>query len=138
VRNALPQHIGGTRCCSAASLRNVRRLSGLCDDPVGGLIAPFLEVVEMELHVRVSRVRRAYRIVRLAVFAQLVSVGVWLEACVLLCGSWRTAIGYLASSECEGLVCATSSCSEHQHCGDCRSKSAYWPFSRRRWNMLTL
>jgi hypothetical protein len=83
------------------------------------------------LHVCVSRVWRADRVVWLAVFAQLAGVGVWLEACVLLCGSGCTAIGYLAASECEGLVCAAPSGSKRQNGGDCRIKSAYMAFLQK-------
>jgi hypothetical protein len=72
------EHVRGARRLTSTS--DARRFLCPCDDEVGYLIAPFVKVFEMVLHVGVSGMRRADRVMRLAVFAKYASVGVWLEA----------------------------------------------------------
>jgi hypothetical protein len=58
------------------------------DYPCSGLVAPFVEVVEMERHFRVVGLWRAYGIVGLAVLAEYAGVGVGREVRVLLRVAW--------------------------------------------------
>jgi hypothetical protein len=80
------EHVRGARRLTSTS--DARRFLCPCDDEVGYLIAPF----EMVLHVGVSGMRRADRVMRLAVFAKYASVGVWLEAGQLFCRSGSSTV----------------------------------------------